>query len=71
MLGSFLFLYLILTLYGASVLYNEVRKNGCDPSDAGILTQNVSCNSTGPDVFGAMLGVAFAAQGASQFGNFY
>jgi ATP-binding cassette, subfamily B (MDR/TAP), member 1 len=70
MLGSFLFLYQILTLYGASVLYNEVRKKGCDPSDAGILTGNEPCSNTGTDVFGAMLGVAFAAQGASQFGNF-
>ena len=68
MLGSFLFLYLILTLYGSSLLYREVRDEGCDPSDA--VPDSVTCTNTGPDVFGAMLGVAFAAQGASQFGNF-
>jgi ATP-binding cassette, subfamily B (MDR/TAP), member 1 len=70
MLGSFILLYLILTLYGASVLYSEVRRKGCDPSDASVLTENDACESTGADVFGALLGVAFAAQGASQFGNF-
>lgn len=68
MLGSFLFLYAILALYGTSLLYREVRGNGCDPS--GSVTDNEICGQTGADVFGAMLGVAFAAQGISQFGNF-
>jgi ATP-binding cassette, subfamily B (MDR/TAP), member 1 len=70
MLGSFLLLYLILTLYGSYVLYREVRQEGCDPSDSSLTTGNEACDNTGPDVFGAMMGVAFAAQGASQFGNF-
>jgi hypothetical protein len=45
-----------------------VEDTGCDPS-AGV-TDNETCESSGPDVFGAMLGVAFAAQGMSQVGNF-
>jgi ATP-binding cassette subfamily B (MDR/TAP) protein 1 len=68
MLGSFLALYCILTLYGTSLFYRDVEDTGCDPS-AGV-EDNESCESTGPDVFGAMLGIAFAAQGISQFGNF-
>ena len=68
MLASFLFLYFILTLYGTSILYNEVRGDGCDPSDS--VSSNTACDNTGANVFGAMLGIAFAAQGASQFGNF-
>lgn len=68
MLGSFLLLYFFLTLYGTSLLYRDVDKTGCDPSNA--VPGNEGCKSSGSDVFGAMLGVAFAAQGASQFGNF-
>jgi ATP-binding cassette subfamily B (MDR/TAP) protein 1 len=67
MLGSFLTLYAILCVYGTFLLYNDVRENGCDPS-AGVLA-NERCENAGPDVFGAMLGVAFAAQGISQVGN--
>lgn len=68
MLGSFLLLYFILTLYGTSLMYKEIKDNGCDPSI--IVEDALACSSSGPDVFGAMLGVAFAAQGLSQFGNF-
>lgn len=68
MLGSFLLLYLFLTLYGTSLLYRDIEETGCDPSNA--IPGGTSCQSSGADVFGAMLGVAFAAQGASQFGNF-
>eukprot|EP00529_Nitzschia_sp_RCC80_P007064 CAMPEP_0113481608 /NCGR_PEP_ID=MMETSP0014_2-20120614/22496_1 /TAXON_ID=2857 /ORGANISM="Nitzschia sp." /LENGTH=1474 /DNA_ID=CAMNT_0000375109 /DNA_START=515 /DNA_END=4939 /DNA_ORIENTATION=- /assembly_acc=CAM_ASM_000159 len=67
MLGSFLMLYAILALYGASLLYKDIEETGCDPS-AGV-PGNQTCTSSGPDVFGAMLGVAFAAQGISQVGN--
>jgi hypothetical protein len=55
MIGSFMFLYSILTLYGSSLLYREVKDDGCDPS--GGLSINETCKSSGPDVFGAMLGV--------------
>jgi ATP-binding cassette subfamily B (MDR/TAP) protein 1 len=68
MLGSFLLLYAILTLFGTYLLYKDVGDTGCDPS--GGVEENVTCTSSGPDVFGAMLGVAFAAQGISQVGNF-
>lgn len=68
MLGSFLLLYAILTLYGTSLLYKDVEDTGCDPS--GGVEDHPTCKSSGPDVFGAMLGVAFAAQGISQVGNF-
>ena len=68
MLGSFLLLYCVLTLYGTALLYRDIEDTGCDPSDG--VVGNASCDNTGPEVFGAMLGVAFAAQGISQFGNF-
>ena len=67
MLGTFLLLYAALTLYGSSLLYKDVEETGCDPSDG--VSDNATCDSAGPDVFGAMLGVAFAGQGMSQFGN--
>lgn len=67
MLGTFLLLYAVLTLYGTALLYNDIKDNGCDPSDG--VVGNETCDSSGPDVFGAMLGVAFAGQGISQFGN--
>jgi ATP-binding cassette, subfamily B (MDR/TAP), member 1 len=68
MMGSFLVLYCILALYGSALLYRDVEDTGCDPS--GGVADNVTCQSSGPDVFGALLGVAFAAQGVSQVGNF-
>jgi ATP-binding cassette subfamily B (MDR/TAP) protein 1 len=57
----------IVTLYGTSLLYKEVRRNGCDPSTGAKL--NESCSESGPDVFGAFLGVVFAVQGITQFGD--
>jgi len=68
MLGSFICLYAVLCLYGGYLLYNDVQETGCDPSDG--VDGNSTCDSSGPDVFGAMLGVAFAGQGISQVGNF-
>jgi ATP-binding cassette, subfamily B (MDR/TAP), member 1 len=68
MLGSFICLYAVLALYGTALLYREIVDNGCDPS--GSIQDNMTCESSGADVFGAMLGVAFAAQGISQVGNF-
>ncbi|KAL7567824.1 hypothetical protein ACA910_000571 [Epithemia clementina (nom. ined.)] len=67
MLGTFMLLYAALTLYGASLLYKDVEETGCDPSDG--VEGNATCDNSGPDVFGSMLGVAFAGQGISQFGN--
>jgi ATP-binding cassette subfamily B (MDR/TAP) protein 1 len=68
MLGSFICLYAILCLMGTKLLYEDIKENGCDPS-AGV-EDNVTCENNGPGVFGAMLGVAFAAQGISQVGTF-
>ena len=47
-------LYCVLTLYGSSLLYKDVEDDGCDPSDG--VAGNETCQSSGPDVFGAMLG---------------
>jgi ATP-binding cassette, subfamily B (MDR/TAP), member 1 len=68
MLGSFLCLYAVLALYGTALLYKDIEDTGCDPTTA--VPGNQACDSSGPDVFGAMLGVAFAGQGISQVGNF-
>lgn len=67
MLGCFLFMYVILTLYGVYQIYRDIIETGCDPSAAA--PNNPSCESSGPRVFGAMLGIAFAGQGISQVGN--
>jgi len=50
MLGSFLMLYCILTLFGTFLLYRDVGEDGCDPSKS--VPDNESCTNTGPDVFG-------------------
>lgn len=68
MLGTFICLYCVLTLFGAFLIYQDVIATGCDPSNSGFGT---ACPNSGPAVFGAMLGVAFAAQGISQVGNFF
>lgn len=67
MMGSFLFMYVILTLYGIHNIYQDIIETGCDPSS--IAPDNESCDSTGPRVLGAMFGIAFAGQGVSQVGN--
>jgi ATP-binding cassette, subfamily B (MDR/TAP), member 1 len=68
MLGSFIILYCVLTLFGTFLLWSDVQDTGCDPSNS--VKGNDTCPNTGPQVFGAMLGVAFASQGVSQVGNF-
>jgi len=68
MLGSFILLYCVLCIFGSYLLYNDIRDTGCDPS-AGNPTVT-TCGNSGPDVFGAMLGIAFAAQGITQVGSF-
>jgi ABC-type multidrug transport system fused ATPase/permease subunit len=67
MMGSFMLLYAVLTLYGSYLLYTDVEQTQCDPSNA--VPDIDTCSNSGPQVFGAMLGVAFAAQGLSQVGN--
>jgi ATP-binding cassette subfamily B (MDR/TAP) protein 1 len=68
MLGSFILLYAILSIYGSYLIYTDLEVTGCDPSAGNPL--NVTCSNSGADVFGAMLGVAFAGQGISQVGSF-
>jgi ATP-binding cassette subfamily B (MDR/TAP) protein 1 len=67
MMGSFFLFYFILALFGTYLIYTEIRSDGCDPS--GVIGSN-ECRNSAPKVFGAMLGIAFAAQGISQVGNF-
>jgi len=67
MLAACLGLYCILCLYGMAMFYKNVQKDSCDPSAA--IPNNDMCQQSGPDVFGAMLSIAFALQGISQFGN--
>jgi len=50
MLGSFLMLYCILTLFGTFLLYRDIDEDGCDPSKS--VYDNDPCTNTGPDVFG-------------------
>lgn len=49
MLGSFICLYCILTLYGAYLIYKDVRAEGCDPAASKFGTP---CENSGPAVFG-------------------
>jgi len=68
LMASFLLSYVLLTLYGCFLLYDEVRESGCDPS--AILAHNfpdvVTCSVTAADVFGALFGVSFGAMGLAQ-----
>jgi ATP-binding cassette subfamily B (MDR/TAP) protein 1 len=68
MMASFLVSYIILTLYGSFLLYNEVGNSGCDPSNTlGALNQ--ACGTTGTEVFGALMGISFGAMGLAQIAN--
>eukprot|EP00934_Nitzschia_sp_Nitz4_P002963 Nitzschia sp. Nitz4//scaffold24_size164493//76056//80265//NITZ4_002328-RA/size164493-snap-gene-0.7-mRNA-1//1//CDS//3329544114//2953//frame0 len=68
MLSSFLVLYAILCLFGSFLLYRDIEDVGCDPSDS--VSDNVTCDETGANLYGAMLGIAFAAQGAGHIASF-
>jgi ATP-binding cassette subfamily B (MDR/TAP) protein 1 len=68
MLGSFMVLYAVVTLFGTYLMYRDIAQFGCDPS--GGVHDNTTCQQSGPKVFGAMLGIGFAARGISQVGNF-
>jgi len=67
MLGSFIVLYAVLTVYGSFLIYRDIRDTGCDPSDS--VSDVNACSNTSSNIFGSMLGVAFAAQGMSQSVN--
>lgn len=68
MLGSFILLYGVLTVFGSYLITQDVRSTGCDPSEA--VADNEACPNPGADIFGSMLGIAFAAQGLSMAANF-
>ncbi|KAG7355092.1 ABC transporter [Nitzschia inconspicua] len=58
MMTAFLLCYVPTILYGAFLLYNNVRKSGCDPSGGSV--GNESCDPNGENVFGALFGITFA-----------
>ena len=58
--GSFMLVYIPVTLYGSYLLYNNVRKTGCDPS-GGVLF-NEKCIPAARNVMGALFGITFAAR---------
>ena len=51
--------YVIITLFGSWLLYDQVTDSGCDPS--GTVAENERCNPAGVDVFAALFGVTFGA----------
>jgi ATP-binding cassette subfamily B (MDR/TAP) protein 1 len=57
-MGVFCIVYIPVTLYGTYLLYDNVRKTGCDPS--GAVFGNVGCSPSAFGVFGACLGMTFA-----------
>lgn len=63
-LASFLLLFCVFTLFGSWLVYSEIERTGCDPS--GSIAGATPCTSSGTAVLGALLGVAFAAQGLAQ-----
>jgi ATP-binding cassette, subfamily B (MDR/TAP), member 1 len=67
LLGTFLFEYFALVLFGTWLIWTQVADSGCDPS--GAVQGNVNCDASASEVFGSLLGVAFAAEGISQCGN--
>jgi len=68
-MSSFMLLYCVLTLFGTFLIARDIDNSGCDPS--GGVKGNATCSHSGVDLFGAMLGLLFAAQGVSQVGNFF
>lgn len=57
----------VLTLYGAYLLYDQVRSSGCDPSgNLGDINPSGTCDPDGADLMGAMLGIMMGAAGIPQ-----
>ena len=57
MMGGMLLGYIVLVLYGSYLLYDNVLATGCDPSGA----VGTPCDPQASEVFGALLGITFAA----------
>jgi ATP-binding cassette, subfamily B (MDR/TAP), member 1 len=58
-MASMLLAYFVVLLFGAFLLYDQVRDDGCDPS--GNVDDNETCKPSGLGVFGALLGMTFGA----------
>lgn len=56
----------VLTLYGAYLLYDQVRNDGCDPSGNVDMNPTGACNPDGAGVFGALIGITLGAVGLPQ-----
>jgi ATP-binding cassette subfamily B (MDR/TAP) protein 1 len=64
---------IVVTLYGAHLLYRQVRDDGCDPSgnhnnvdDDTNNNNTMSCSPEGADIFGALIGITLGAAGLPQ-----
>lgn len=57
--ASFMLSYVVVTLFGTWLLYDNVEESGCDPS--GTVFGNERCDPAGVEVYGALLGVSFGA----------
>lgn len=68
--GSFIAMYLVLTLYGAYLIYEEMTTgSSCSPANTNVSEYASPCKISAQKVFSALLGVAFAGQGAGQIGT--
>lgn len=56
---SMVLAYAMVTGFGTFLLYKGVRETGCDPS--GTVENQLTCDPSGIDVFGALMGVSIAA----------
>jgi ATP-binding cassette, subfamily B (MDR/TAP), member 1 len=67
MLCGIILQYFVLVLFGTWLIWRDVADSGCDPS--GAVKTNNTCDISASEIFGSMLGIAFAAMGLSQCGN--
>jgi ATP-binding cassette subfamily B (MDR/TAP) protein 1 len=58
-MSSFLLASVVVPLFGGYLLYDQVQKEGCDPS--GGVPGVPTCDPSGEDIFGAMFGIFFSA----------
>mgnify|MGYP005857414893 CR=1 FL=1 len=55
--------YVPVVLYGSYLLYDNVRKTGCDPSGSvsSVFPDADTCDPSGRDIFGALMGISVSA----------
>ncbi|KAL7574665.1 hypothetical protein ACA910_003011 [Epithemia clementina (nom. ined.)] len=58
-MGSLVISFMVVTLFGTWLLYNNFHDNGCDPS--GTVDGNDTCNPSSLDILGSLFGVFIAA----------